>query len=127
SVRPRDDGAARTPSEQHGLVSDFLGIAIGGDRARPLRALAAIAARHDADLPPPLLQLVGQPDDERRLAGAADADVADNKNGNSCLDCGTPASLIRRAPQAREATVDGRDGPQRVAHRALAVPDVIQE
>jgi len=36
-------------------------------------------------------------------------------------------ALYNDGHPARERAVDGRDGPQRVAHWALAVPDAIQQ
>src|SRR5688500_8736338 len=127
AVGPRDDGTARAPCEQHGLVADLARIACRRHGARPLGALAAIAARHDADLSPALLQLLGEPDHERRLTRAADADVADDDHGNRDLDGRAPATPISRAPQAGKRDVKGRDRQQGKAHGTLAVPNAVQD
>src|SRR5688572_12686578 len=111
AVGPRDDGTARAACEQHGLVADLARIALRRHGPWPLGALAAIAARHDADLSPALLQLLGEPDDEWRLTRAADADVADDDHGDGHLDGRTPTAPVGRAPQPRQPDVDGRDRP----------------
>ena len=126
-IGTRDDGAARTAREQHGLVADLARIAIGRDGARPLGALAAIAARDDAHLAAALFQLVGEPNYEWRLAGAADADVANHDDRDRRFDGRTPAAAIGRSPQPRQSEIDGRDRPQSPAQRAVAIPNTIEQ
>ena len=78
----------------------------GATASRPLGAFAAIAARHDADFAAALLQLLGEPNHERRLAGTADADVADDDHGHRRLD-GRRANRADR-PCAATARARGR-------------------
>ena len=74
---PDCDGYRHAPADHDSLVAHLLRTVNGLDSARrPARA--SIAAQRDADPKPAAFQLAGQPHDERRLAGAADGEVADH-------------------------------------------------
>ncbi len=73
-----DDGDAGA-REQQRLVADLARIRIGSDDdRRAARARSAVAAAHDARMPAALGERTRERGSERRLAAAADGDVADD-------------------------------------------------
>lgn len=76
AVGAGSDGAATAARQQHCLVADFRRIAGGGDSARPIPRTSSVSAREDAGSPALFGEPLHEPQDQRRLAGAADRQVA---------------------------------------------------
>ena len=110
--------AAAAAREQDRLVAD-LG-RIGGDaspRAAPSRA-AAVAARDDAGLPAVLLQELGDPQHQRRLAAAAGGQVADDDHRNAGARALEPRSAAGRRRRRTQTTTAEQPGwPATAARR----------
>ena len=95
AIRPRDDGAAGAARQQHRLVAHAARIAVRVHPLRPGIGCAPIAAADDPRRYPPPLELTCEPDDDRRLPGAADRQVADTDHRQA-------AGRGRRSRQRRE-------------------------
>jgi len=110
-IAPDPDRHTAAPSEQHRLVADF-----GRGRIRCYRARCemgtAVTAADDSRPPAAILQLPGQPQRQRRLAGAADRDVADDDDRHwkslrfrlaapVICDCRIEAGQRHQKPQRR--------------------------
>ena len=118
-----DDGIAGA-CEQQRLVADPARIVLRTDRERRARLVVpAVAAAHDPRPEPALRQRQRERGHERRLAGAADRDVADDDHRSAHLDRVPHADPVERAPgrhadaeQERERQQDERDGrgPRRI-------------
>jgi hypothetical protein len=81
-IRAGYDGTTGSKREQHGLVADLLRLAVGGDALGPTLGLPAVPATDDARAEPALGESRHEPNDERRLARAADGEIADYDHGD---------------------------------------------
>ena len=87
AIRRHGNGDARA-REQQRLVTDLGCVGIGGDDdRRRARRRATVTAAHDARMPTPPGQRTRQRGHERRLAAAANRDVADDNHRHRQLVC----------------------------------------
>jgi hypothetical protein len=113
-------GAAR---EQQRLIPHLLPRRACADETR-LAGTAAVAARQDADAEAACLQLAREPGDERRLARAADAEIANDHHRGSDPVLAQHAMLISAAPQAREGAVESRERSEQRCAARVAIPQL---
>src|SRR5581483_922795 len=125
AIRSDDDRTAESP-EQHGwLIAAFARVGFLGDAQRITLRVSVIAARDHARAITPLAQMLDQPDHERRLAGAADADVADDDHRDRRLVFLRPPSLPHASRRCELAEQCG-ERPQPPGRRLLRIPTMFQ-
>src|SRR6185295_17933322 len=103
------------------LVADFVGLR--GYRGRPRRAArAAITARDDRRRPAMRLEEFGDPQHERRLAAAADAEVADDDHRNAGVHASQNPRAEKKPPHQHQESEHEARRPQQPREGAAAVP-----
>ena len=110
AAREHPDRAAGAAGHEHGLVAGQSGRRVGAHLQRVRQPAAAVAAADDAGPVASLAQEIGQPERQRRLAGAAHGKVADHHHRDR-------QSLDRPAPLAVGLAAQG-DGPPEQRLRA---------
>ena len=114
--------AGALPEKQR-LVADDGGIRAGGNVGRRNRP-APIAAADDADGNALLLQGAGERLHQRRFAVAADADVADDEDGNGRTVGAQYARTVKRAAAGGDEGKERRQRQQQVAEECAAAPEM---
>jgi hypothetical protein len=94
----RDRGAAAS-REQYRFIADAVGRVGGLHQARRARG-SAVTPGHDARPKSRLRQLLGYPAYQRRFAGTADGQVADDDDRTRQPFCGDEASTVGESAQA---------------------------
>jgi hypothetical protein len=136
AVRAHRHRHAAVRRQQHGLVAEQRRVAVRRDQShgrahgRSSRAAAAVAPRRNAGPQATLAEMARQPAHQRRLARAADAEIADHDHRRAHREARKPATPIQRRPQRRNAAVGPAERRQRgggePCRGAIAVPDVLR-
>ncbi|PMQ09404.1 hypothetical protein JaAD80_25995 [Janthinobacterium sp. AD80] len=121
AVAPHHHGAAAALEDQQRLVAHLLRRGAGADGAR--RAVgAAVAARNHARAHAGVAQGLHQPDRQRRLAGAANKDIADDDDGHGQALGFQQIGAVQAAPHGAQAAEQQGNGPQRARQRPARQP-----
>lgn len=120
TVLPHHQRASGKTGEQHRLVAIAAGVAVCGHKGEPaLRTRrTAMAAADDAGVVASDTQHPGQPVDHRRLATAADRDVADHDHRHR-----QALRLRERAAAAGEETEQQGERTQGLREQAATLPE----
>jgi hypothetical protein len=111
---------------QQRLVADQLRRIVRAHDPWRTTVRAAVAAQHDADAPALGRQGTRQPRGHRRLAGAADRQVADYDHRHRRTARAREPDPVGEAPQADGAAVQRLERPQRQAAPARSVPEPLK-
>src|SRR5919198_2089825 len=115
------DRAAAAPREHDRLIADLLGLrGDGGGARRP--GGRALAARHDRRSPAFALEVLGDPDDERRLAAAAGHEIADDDHRNAGMRARQQPQRVQQPSHCDSEAKHQAQRPQRPGERAATIP-----
>ena len=113
AVRVRRNRTTRRQRQQYGLVTNHDRVAVRPDLLWPVVGFPPVTARDDAGAQPPGNQEVRDPDDQRRLARAADADVADDDYGRADPTHMGDTETVGAAAQNRHGAIQPPEGCER--------------
>src|SRR3569832_2449609 len=126
AVRVPPPGARGPPRAPHGLVADLPWVAVGAHLLRPRRRRAAVTAAHYAGPFARALERLGQPDHERRLARAADGEIAHHDHWHRDARAAQYADAIECATQAHHGAVQPAERREQDAQWRPAIPQLIE-
>src|SRR6267142_3213866 len=121
AVRADPNRATAAAGENNRLVTDLGGLVGYGGRAGRID-LRAVAARHDARRPALRFQEFGDPEHERRLAAAADREVADDDHRDAGMLRLQEPELEEEAAYENRCPEQQADRPQQPGDGAAAIP-----
>ena len=125
-IRPDHDGTTAALRQQHRLIADFAGIAVGGDMARPFAGITAIAPADHTGFVAGLAQQFHQPGGQRSLAGAADADIADDDDGRSDAMAFEKTDAVQLPAQAHDQAEQQAQRPKQHRDQVEGIAVAIQ-
>src|SRR5467141_141355 len=121
SVWADPNRATAAAGENDRLVTDLGGLVGYAGRAGRID-LRAVAARHDARRPALRFQEFGDPEHERRLAAAADREVADDDHRDARMPGAQDSQPVQDPAAENDDAKQKADRPQQPGDGAAAIP-----